>query len=355
MGEEDVGLRTLRYLFDRLSVDAERHEWGDRAFTWTPGAGTQRVWATTPQDSEGIEISSVRAETEVFRMSRDDWHRCRPFVEDDPANATMSMWMWEEGSVWLRCGAVTHQAIADQWMSEVLAVAAMEQLLMAQQAIGSMFASGETALESYPSLQPATDDIYRSGNALDLIDALGQERRAEALLNPLAPSPFQGLFREVLPMLEAHEAVATADDENLVADFALELPSGLTLPGGRLFMTTRLEYHPKWGQGLLLVLTLDGAPADGGGPIEPTRLNLLEWTSPGVEPEPYLFGTWCSGHAWQAISHQFGINAPTDRPAFMLFIPNLREDGIANILNAPVLYSLVLAMRARAYWTTILR
>jgi hypothetical protein len=223
----------------------------------------------------------------------------------------MSGFVWDDGTMRLRCGMIVHEEI-QPFAARVLKIAALDQVTLAEQMV-----------ETIDQLTPATsgDRTEPDEMLLALEDLPGREE----------PSAWRGPHIEALAqMLSDRGVFSMGDEEGMTAEFPYGSSGGPAATGGtsNMLRVTTEELHPRLGSGLLMRLNLREAPTLNGHPLTPLELNKLEWEGGGSDA--HLLGSWCT-------------NPDGGPPVFVSFFPSVLADPNA-------LLNLVMSMGMRSRW-----
>ena len=135
--DEDVGIRTVRDVFQGLQVDDEWSTWSDRGFTWWPHRLAQRVWSDDVREDDGPIVARVNAEIDLFSIGAEDWTNLLPVFEGASTFATMSGFLWNDGVVRLRCSMWVHDDV-QAWVARIFQFATLAQAVSAEQSTTEM-------------------------------------------------------------------------------------------------------------------------------------------------------------------------------------------------------------------------
>jgi hypothetical protein len=259
----------LKFLTERMQIEAEWAVQEQTSFTWWAHTLAQRVWVAPPREFQGVELTTLHIETDLLAdvpMNEGTWTR----LANVNQYATLSAYVADAGN-----GAVRlHSSVsltADNWLlARAIALHAMALQMADAYAEAPELAAafgGRVAATPHPrqGLRQQADEMV---GILEIY-----QRRGEG------ESPFTADEIAELVHLEPRPWTMAANQmHRLDADleFATDLPARLELDAS--------ERHASLGCGLQMRLLLPVEPDDAIA----QKLNANEC----IEPDAHQLGAW---------------------------------------------------------------
>jgi hypothetical protein len=291
---DDIGLRTIADVFQRLQIDAEWSVRDGRRFTWWMGNHAQEVYASQPTMSHGMLVSRLVARTPLVIGVEPTPHHYEQLGALNAYLGTMSgLVLGNDDVVRLVTTAVTHRDI-NTWMPDHFALRAAVQAadaeIMAERLAKTL--GGQVAHSAHPSSgpRPEYDDLA------SIIELLVAPKGQEA-------SMWSGREMQIaLDWLKKLSLLATGDESSVTAEFPYRDFSSL-------LQFTANDRHPQVGNGLHVALKLPSPPFGTSPHENAALLNLME--ARGLSLTTTLHGAWCVAPGERG-----------DTVAFSAFFPN---------------------------------
>lgn len=310
----DLGTQVADDLHRLLMIDEEWTLREERGFTWWAHRHPQRIWAEPVLTDLGERTTRIHIETPLVRKAGDA-RRLLQFsalantmttlgaVTADPA----------EQRVVMHTAATVHGENRP-WLGKLLSVAALLQLLKAEQT-SSQFAEavgGEPDQTEMPGrgVRPQPDDMLASASMLQQAGAR----------DPFANGDFAAA-RKMLRDMPARDI--TASDEGVT----IELRDPPDYPARLVVVRNQ---HPDLGYGLLQLLHLPRLEDPSRGPEFANQLNRQESAR---APRGHLLGGWCFEPKAE------GLTFVSFLPALAVGTPSAssRRDLLVNLIVAHVI------------------
>lgn len=260
----------LRFLTERMQIEAEWAVQERTSFTWWAHTLAQRVWVAPPREFQGIELNTLHIETDLLAgvpMGEDTWTRLAGVNQ----YATLSAYVADAAAGTIRLHASVSLTSENWLLARAIALHAMA-LQMAD-----AFAEAPELAEAFGARIAATPHPHqglraRPDEMIGILEIYQQRGEGE--------SPFTADEIAALVHLDPRPWTMAANElHRLDADleFATELPARLELDAS--------ERHASLGSGLQMRLLL---------PVEPDetiaqKLNANEC----LEPDAHQLGAWC--------------------------------------------------------------
>lgn len=311
----DVGTRVVEFVRQRLQVEGQWCEPGERGFTWWAGPLAQCVWAEPPYEDNGVTLSRVHVRTDLLRGVPDGETivACAAVMHRAALSGLVRIDEDRGGNLLFASSAY----VCDQMEASLGLVVALAAALQTAEAHCLMAdlaqATGGEPRESAP---PNEETRRHPDEMLSIIENL-------VAPHGVGPSVYTGPeFTRAAEWLEQQGIFANADETGLTAEYPFgEQTSLLTLKTG--------EPHPVLGNGLSIQLTLPLMPGEEeslDGVQTALAMNAREVTE---HTDSHFTGSWCADPR--------GL-------AYRSFFPNLLGGGPGWVTNV------VLAMTRRAKW-----
>ena len=269
---EDLGLRTVDYVYEHTSIDDQWTVREARGFTWWGDWVRQRVWADEAVDSHGETLWHVRARTPVYR-DLPDTPETYALLAELNAFASLSAYVYDpdDGTISARCGVFIYGEVAPWLEKYVLAATGLQSSFAWLQ--GRALADGR-----------ALDDAAHP--------TAGRPQEPDDMLNaastwaPLPCAITARTIRTAAAMLIAEGLTAApAPGDGL----RVLVPPGSDAPA--MWMTGSVA-HPVLGPGVGLRLMLPGEYPMRQGAWLANALNLAESADWDGEDRPHALGAW---------------------------------------------------------------
>ena len=260
----------LRFLTERMQIEAEWAVQERTSFTWWAHTLAQRVWVAPPREFQGIELNTLHIETDLLAgvpMTEGTWTR----LANVNQYATLSAYVADavEGTIRLHASV---SLTSENWLlARTIALHAMA-LQMAD-----AYAEAPEMAEAFGARIAATPHPHqglraRPDEMVNILEIYQQRGEGE--------SPFNADEIAALVHLDPRPWTMAANElHRLDADleFATELSARLELDAS--------ERHASLGSGLQMRLLL---PVEPDGAIA-QKLNANEC----LEPDAHQLGAWC--------------------------------------------------------------
>jgi hypothetical protein len=260
----------LRFLTERMQIEAEWAVQERTSFTWWAHTLAQRVWVAPPREFQGIELSTLHIETDLLAdvpMGEGTWTR----LANVNQYATLSAYVADAATGTVRLHASVSLTSENWLLARAIALHAMALQMADAYAEAPELAAafgGRVAATPHPlhGLRERPDEM------VGILDIYQQRGEGE--------SPFTADEIAALVHLEPRPWTMAANElHRLDADleFATDLSARLELDAS--------ERHASLGSGLQMRLLL---------PVEPDeaiaqKLNANEC----LEPDAHQLGAWC--------------------------------------------------------------
>lgn len=320
----DPGLRLVHDVFEQLQIDSEWSLWEGRGFTWWPHQRAQRVWADDSVKDDGLTVSLVHAEAEMFvgaERSKVAPRGLDALLGVASRDLSVSGFVRRGDRVALHASAFVHEE-NQQWMSRTFQMSALIQVVNAARGPGAI---AETlGLVPAASAHPTSGDRPDPDEMLDALDDLPASDTKWGTENE---------YSAVVEALGGHGLLASGGGLGLTVEFPFGSRGGPAVAGGESnLLSVSSEPNGSLGEGLRMNLRLRRWPTDGDLQLFPPELNRLE--SEGGS-RAHLIGSW-------AIDLD-----PDSVPFFTCWLPTVVE-------RPGLLMNLVLAMGVRSNWVATL-
>src|SRR5215510_5814397 len=315
--QEEVGLRALNNIFQRMQIDTEWSVRGERSFSWWAKDFVQHITVTEPEKSGDFLVSRLTAVTPIVEGVDVTENAYQLINVPNAYFGTLSaLVLGQDGVVRYVAATTVHEQMLEfvsHFFSFVAAMQVTDAHIKAP-FFAEMF-KGRQALSEHPTSGPRLDYGH---DCLDIIEHLIVPHGKE-------PSAWTGPdMLNTLTLLERYSMIATGDEQGLVAEFPYHDFSSLLT-----FDTRRV--HPQVGHGLHVTLRVP----DNVFAVPPSvAAGLLNQMEALPELLTQFCGTWCAG--------------PNGRDlTFSAFYPNaLFQPGLGK--------NIALAMARRAEWVACL-
>ena len=260
----------LRFLTERMQIEAQWAVQERTSFTWWAHTLAQRVWVAPPREFQGVELTTLHIETDLLAgvpMGEGTWTRLAGINQ----YATLSAYVADAAQGTIRLHASVSLTAENWLLARAIALHAMALQMADAYAEAPELAAafgGRVAATAHP-LQGVRE---RPDEMVGILEIYQQRGESE--------SPFNADEIAALVHLDPRPWTMAANElHRLDADlqFATDLPARLELDAS--------ERHASLGSGLQMRLLL---------PVEPDeaiaqKLNANEC----VEPDAHQLGAWC--------------------------------------------------------------
>jgi hypothetical protein len=313
----DQGIQLVRKIYKDMNIDEEWSIITKRGFTWWGHQYAQRIWAEPPIDYDGLLVTKVTVETDLFKYPTRSIET-ETLLANEMLRASLSGLVinQETGRIKLRCNAYVHEE-NHNWLGKILSIAAIMQVVEAE--------SRADILAMLLELQPDKSNHPDSGVRNEVDGLLGFV--AQAVI-PEGNRPFHTIgnfeFRRTADILNSQNLLSTADETGLTAYAPFAGNTAL------LQVDTEQE-HPDFGKGLLIRLSLPPGRIDS---IKAGRL-IMDMNSKvqNSPPSGHFLGSWCLGPV--------GKNVQT--LVYVTFIP-------AIVCKPGILYNMCVSTLCHGKW-----
>jgi hypothetical protein len=260
----------LRFLTERMQIEAEWAVQERTSFTWWAHTLAQRVWVAPPREFQGVELNTLHIETDLLAgvpINEGTWTR----LANVNQYATLSAYVADAAAGTIRLHASVSLTSENWLLARAIALHAMA-LQMAD-----AYAEAPELADAFGAQIAATPHPHqglraRPDEMVNILEIYQQRGEGE--------SPFNAEEIAALVHLDPRPWTMAANElHRLDADleFATELPARLELDAS--------ERHASLGSGLQMRLLL---------PVEPDqaiaqKLNANEC----LEPDAHQLGAWC--------------------------------------------------------------
>jgi len=260
----------LKFLTERMQIEAEWAVQERTSFTWWAHTLAQRVWVAPPREFQGIALTTLHIETDLLAgvpMGESTWAR----LANVNQYATLSAYVADAANGTIRLHASVSLTAENWLLARAIALHAMA-LQMADayaeaQELAAAF-GGRVAATPHPlqGMRARPDEM------VEILEIYQQRGEGE--------SPFTADEIAALVHLEPRPWTMAANELHRLDanfEFATDLPARLELDAS--------ERHASLGSGLQMRLLL---------PVEPDealaqKLNANEC----LEPDAHQLGAWC--------------------------------------------------------------
>jgi len=313
---EEVGLRALNNIYQRMQIDTEWSVRGERSFSWWAKDFVQHISVTEPVKSGDFWVSRLIAVTPIVEgveVTEDAYHLLN--VPNAYFGTLSAMVLGQDGVVRHVAATTVHEQTLE-FVSHFFSFIAAMQVTDAhiKAPFFAEMLKGRQALSAHPTSGPRLDYGH---DCLDIIEHLIVPQGKE-------PSAWTGSdMLDTLALLERYSMMATGDEKGLVAEFPYHGSASLLT-----FDTDRV--HPQVGYGLHVSLKVPDNVFPRSASVAAGLLNQMEAVP---ELPTKFYGTWCT--------------EPNGNLTFSAFYPNaLFHPGKGK--------NIALAMASRAEWVACL-
>jgi hypothetical protein len=286
----NAGQKTIEWLRTKqLQVDPEWSVSRPNGFTWWPHRHAQHVEVVRDYDGPGGDKGYViRIRTECLRIKAVLKPSAGVILNSSMERASMAGFVHDPvtGVLYLSSAVRVHEGIW-QWMSRLLSVAAMTQIVDAPldaKTIGLMLSGAISAASDHPSSGPRKQPDEIAASFPSMRKAQGQQ-----------PSRWTAReFAQALPLMQRPPSVMASGGG---AGVTIEFPYGGTTSLCRIVAD---EPHPRLGNGLFLLqsfpvthLVQSNAELRTRTPELRTRALKENITELSEDAKGYGFGSYC--------------------------------------------------------------
>ena len=314
--QEEVGLRALNNIFQRMQIETEWSVRGERSFSWWAKDFVQHITVTEPVKSGDFLVSRLIAVTPIVEgvdVTENAYHLVN--VPNAYFGTLSALVLGQDGVVRYVAATTVHEQMLE-FVSHFFSFIAAMQVTDAhiKAPFYAQMLKGRQALSAHPSSGPRLDYGH---DCLDIIEHL-------IVPHGKQPSAWAGSdMLDTLALLERYSMIATGDEQGIVAEFPYHDFSSLLT-----FDTDRV--HPQVGHGLHVSLKVPDNVFPRSASVAAGLLNQMEALP---ELPTKFYGTWCTG--------------PNGDLTFSAFYPNaLFHPGQGK--------NIALAMARRAEWVACL-
>ena len=313
---EEVGLRALNNIYQRMQIDTEWSVRGERSFSWWAKDFVQHISVTEPVKSGDFWVSRLVAVTPIVEGVEVTENAYHLLSVPNAYFGTLSALVLGQDGVVRHVAATTVHEQTLEFVSHFFSFIAAMQVTDAhiKAPFFAEMLKGRQALSAHPTSGPRLDHGH---DCLDIIEHLIVPHGKE-------PSAWTGSdMLDTLALLERYSMIATGDEKGLVAEFPYHGFASLLT-----FDTDRV--HPQVGYGLHVSLKVPDNVFPRSASVAAGLLNQMEAVP---ELQTKFYGTWCAG--------------PNGSLTFNAFYPNaLFHPGQSK--------NIALAMARRAEWVACL-
>jgi len=307
----DVGIETIRKVYDYLRIDKEWSLIHERGFTWWGHRQAQRVWADEPFEGSGMMISKVNAETDSLICSnRSEYPADR--LATYLCDSSLSGLVLDKDRIKYRCSAFIHEQ-NQHWLVPLFTLAVIMQAI---EAINMCLVyEGTFGLLADHSQHPDNGPRQFSDDMLAVTGGFIEPQSEEAIKN-IGEKDFVSASQIIGQGLGP-----VADGSGL----SVNIPFG----NDSAWLLACKQTHPFLGKGLLITHILPADQVEAVCEINGSLIMDMNAAEQASLNTGHFLGSWCLGPP------------ASDRktPVFVGFIP-------AVACNRSVLVNMILS----AFW-----
>jgi len=311
----DVGIETIRKVYDFLRIDKEWSVISERGFTWWGHRQAQRVWAEEPFEGSGMMITKLNAEADSLICSKRS-----EFPTDQLAaylcDSSLSGLVVDNDRVKYRCSAFIHEQ-NQHWLGPLFSLAVIMQAVEAVNL--SMIFEKTFGLLADNSQHPDNGPRQYPDDMLAVTGGFIKPKSEEAIKN-IGEEDFVSASQIIGPSLDP-----VANSSGL----------SVTIPFGNdsALLLACKQTHPFLGKGLLITHILPAGQVEAVCEINGSLIMDMNAAEQNSINTGHFLGSWC-----------LGPPVPDRKtPVFVSFIP-------AVACNRSVLVNMILSTLWHNTW-----
>jgi hypothetical protein len=273
----DIGIETIRKVYDYLRIDKEWSLIHERGFTWWGHRQAQRVWADEPFEGSGMLITKLNAEADSLICSKP-----LEFPADQLAaylcDSSLSGLVVDNGRIKYRCSAFIHEE-NQHWLVPLFTLAVIMQAVEASN-MGFIF-DGTFGLLTDHSQHPDNGPRQYPDDMFAVSGGFIKPKSEEAIKN-IGEEDFVAASQIIGPSLDP---VANGSGLSVTVPFGND---------SALLLACK-QTHPFLGKGLLITHIL---PADQVAAVCEINGSLIMDMNAAEQDSMntgHFLGTWCLG------------------------------------------------------------